>query len=85
MKKGYCEICNTQEILNKHHIQSSSKNGTNHPSNITYICANCHGKVHFGEIIIEGVFMTTLGRKLIWRLPTQETITGYAPEVFTFK
>lgn len=71
-----CQCCEEPNILIEHHI-----NGRNIPDfdkfwNLCYICANCHNKVHFGLILIEGWFMTTNGLQLIWRHVQDKPITG---------
>lgn len=64
-----CEICGESDssILEIHHIISRSRGGSNHPSNLCYICCNCHCKVHNGDIILEGRYNSTSGNILIWR------------------
>ena len=34
--------------------------------NLAVVCANCHRRIHAGEIIIEGVYMTSGGMQLFW-------------------
>ena len=61
-----CEICKQNyPYLQKHHIISKSKGGTNHRLNICEICPNCHSKVHRGDIILEGKISSTAGYILI--------------------
>ena len=63
-----CEICGEQDrsTLDRHHIiPRTDPMCTNWPDNLALICSNCHRRVHAGEIIIEGVFMTSLGLRLI--------------------
>jgi len=70
-----CEICSTQmKILDKHHIISKSKGGTNDKYNICRLCPNCHRKVHSEEIIIEGKFMTSMGLKVIYHEKNKDSI-----------
>jgi len=72
-----CEICDKDVIvLEEHHIQSKSLNGSNLPYNIANICSGCHDKVHYGLIIIEGRFSSMKGNILIWRKFTEPNITG---------
>jgi predicted HNH restriction endonuclease len=61
----YCEICNKKTLLDKHHIKSRSKGGTDKDHNITYICSNCHKLVHYGLIIIEGRFDACSGNRVV--------------------
>jgi len=79
-----CEICKSRDYLETHHIQSLANNGTNKKSNKVKICANCHNKVHFGDIIIEGWFLSTAGQVLIWREKTSPQITNSKPHVYLF-
>ena len=63
-----CEICEkTTEFIKEHHIHSKSLGGSNDPGNIANICSECHDKVHYGLIIIEGRFGSMDGNVLIWR------------------
>ena len=64
--KAKCEICETQDFLQEHHIGGRKIPKANHRSNLVNICASCHVKVHMGDIIIEGWFMTSAGSKLYW-------------------
>jgi hypothetical protein len=82
-----CEICGEDiKFLDKHHIQSKSKGGTNKKENICFVCPLCHRKVHKGEIILEGKFMTTTGLKLIYHYKGEESITGLDkfPDVYIY-
>ncbi len=82
-----CEICKEDfSSLDKHHITSKSKEGTNKRYNICHICPNCHRKVHLGDIILEGRFKTTACKvnesELIWRYKNEESITGIEAKVY---
>ena len=68
-KTGFCEICScdVSEIMHKHHIvPRTDPRSTNLASNLAYICPSCHAHVHRGNVIIEGVFQTSIGPKLFW-------------------
>ena len=82
-----CEICSESNIiLDKHHIISRSKGGSNEPSNIAHLCPNCHRRCHMGMIILEGRFLTTNGYQLIYHWENeQDLIERDNPEVYTFK
>lgn len=82
-----CEICeNRNELLCvKHHITSRSKGGSNKPSNIAYLCNNCHMDVHYGIYIIEGRFNSTEGNIVVFRKWFEPPIiTEVEPEVWLF-
>ena len=71
---GFCEICKEyNDLLDKHHIMSRRYGGTNKKC---YICQNCHRKVHIGQIVIEGRFMTTNGNVIIFRNASEPSITN---------
>lgn len=44
-----CCNCGSTEHLIYHHIIPWEVGGNNIPSNIAVVCAECHGKVHFGD------------------------------------
>lgn len=77
-----CEICHEYHHLDKHHIQSRVYGGSNKKNNIATICPNCHRKVHLGEIILEGKFLTTNGYMLFYHLKDEPSITNHEPKVF---
>ena len=80
--KGTCEICKEVNYLEKHHIQSKCFEGSDNNFNICYICSNCHEKVHRGDIIIEGKFLTLKGYKVIYRNYNELAITDRISKVF---
>jgi uncharacterized protein YlaI len=84
--KTKCEICKKEHsIIVRHHIQSRSKNGSDHPSNIAHLCPNCHADVHNGIIVIEGRFNSTDGNILVFRKWNEKTIiTENVPEVWLY-
>jgi hypothetical protein len=84
MKKYNCDICTVYTFCDKHHIISKSKGGSNKIYNQTIICPNCHRKVHLGEIIIEGKFLTTSGFKLLWHYEDEENISERKQAVHIF-
>lgn len=71
-----CEICGDKTFLEVHHIRGRNIPNHNHPSNLSDICSNCHTKVHHGIIVIEGRFLTTKGKVLIWHDYKDESLTG---------
>jgi len=72
-----CQICNKEtDFIKEHHIHSKSLGGKDSPYNIASICSDCHDKVHYGLIIIEGKFGSVNGNILIWRKFIDESITG---------
>ena len=71
-----CQICNTKEILVEHHIRGRNIPNFNSNSNLAYVCPNCHQKIHYGIIVLEGYFMTTSGVELFWHYYKDESFTG---------
>jgi endogenous inhibitor of DNA gyrase (YacG/DUF329 family) len=72
-----CPTCNAEVKLCRHHINGREVPRAEEEWNIAWICPTCHDKVHDGEILIEGWFMTTDGgRELIWRKNGDKPITG---------
>ena len=83
-----CDICHKIIPLDRHHIQSTCYGGPNIEWNKCRICPNCHRKVHYGIIIIEGWFATTSkrGKSLIYRKKDEESITGFPdPKVWIYE
>ena len=82
-----CEICKNDKVpLEKHHIQSKKYNGSNNLWNIAFICPLCHSDCHKGQYIIEGKFMSSKSKVLIWRKSGEESITGLPdPQVVIVK
>jgi hypothetical protein len=70
-----CEICKEVNILVEHHIRGRKIDKPNHPSNLSYVCSNCHAKIHHGIIIVENRLLTTNGYVLIWHSKDEESIT----------
>jgi len=74
---GLCDICGEAHFLETHHINGRNIEKANDDFNLTSICANCHLSLHLGEIIINGWYMTTSGKILIWKTKdSKENITG---------
>jgi uncharacterized protein YlaI len=61
-----CAICNITTKLVEHHIKGREIPNCNHPSNLVWICPNCHDKIHSNDIKIDGWYFTTDGMKLVW-------------------
>jgi hypothetical protein len=61
-----CELCRRKEVLEEHHINGRAIPDADKEYNKTYICSNCHTKVHMNKITINGWVMTTSGRELDW-------------------
>lgn len=71
-----CPICLLTTKLCRHHINGRDIPRAEDSSNIAWVCPNCHDAIHEGDVIIEGWFMTTDGRELIWRRREDDAITG---------
>lgn len=72
-----CETCGKEkEFIKEHHIQSKSLGGSDDSYNKAFICSDCHDRVHYGLIIIEGRFGSTKGNILIWRKFTEPSVTN---------
>jgi hypothetical protein len=87
MSKLVCEICEerTEILLINHHIQSRSKGGIDHPSNIACLCRSCHEHVHHGLIIIEGRFNSNVGNIVVYHKWNESyVIKEVTPEVWLY-
>jgi hypothetical protein len=47
-------------------IPKTDPESTELDSNLAVVCANCHRQIHALEIIIEGYFPTSGGKRLFW-------------------
>ena len=63
-----CDLCNRTCTLVRHHIEGREIYKAEADFNTVDICPVCHDEIHITppKIIIEGWFMTTNGRELIW-------------------
>lgn len=79
-----CEVCkNDFKSLDKHHIQSKSKGGSNKSWNIANLCPNCHRSVHLGDIVLEGKYNTTMGMVLFYHYKNDNfVVCEDQPEVY---
>jgi len=68
-KSSKCEICDYAEAaaLHVHHIiPRCDPRCTNKQDNLVTVCASCHQLIHKSQIICEGWYSTTAGRKFFW-------------------
>ena len=67
MMLNNCDICKLEfPLLDKHHIISISRGGSNDKYNITEVCPNCHREIHLGLIVIDKWYLSTNGYVLIY-------------------
>ena len=83
-KKGseLCEICKEPHYLQAHHIEGRKIKNADKPSNLIDICSNCHEKIHRGDIIIEGKFLTSNGLETFWHKKSEESFSGIKKETY---
>lgn len=62
--------------LIRHHINGRDVNRWDEDWNVAYVSPNTHQLIHEGKIIIEGWFVTTDGRQLIWHWKGEDNLTG---------
>lgn len=57
-QQGICgaKDCTHTHYLECHHIISRRLGGTNHPSNLVYLCPNCHASADKGQLIIKQTY-----------------------------
>lgn len=86
-----CEICGETNTatLHKHHIVERTDPNTSHDdANLAIICANCHNKVHDGQIKIIGVFPSTqlpYSRTLVYEEDGVSNLPGVVEPYYTPK
>lgn len=80
-----CPIRGHKCKLVKHHIHGRDIPDAEAAWNVCWISPEAHDRVHAGEIIIEGWFMTSEGRQLIWRYSYEEPklAAGARPPLYT--
>jgi uncharacterized protein YlaI len=71
-----CDICDKKRILEEHHIRGRKIPDHNHPSNLCYLCPNCHTDCHNDVLIIEDWVTTSSGKELMWHKQGDESFTG---------
>lgn len=49
-RRDRCELCGDTWELQVHHIKHRASGGHDEPRNLICLCAECHTKVHVGEI-----------------------------------
>lgn len=60
--KLVCFNCSWGEArCDLHHIVPQAKGGTDCPSNLTYLCPNCHRLAHTGKLKVFKSFLETVG------------------------
>lgn len=64
-KKHKCGYCGINTFCDVHHVIPRSKGGTNHKSNLIYLCPNCHRNIHAGELKLDRKVLTTEGYSLL--------------------
>ena len=79
-----CDLCSLQMPLQEHHIRGRKGKDPHRKDNLAYICANDHVRIHTGEYILEGWFMTSAGRELIWHKAGEASLTGMDAIVHTY-
>ena len=86
-----CEVCGekNKSTLHRHHIVEQTEAHTdNHDMNLAIVCANCHSKIHSGDLEIIGVFPGTrppTGRILIYKLNGICNVPGMEDAVAYYK
>lgn len=75
-----CPICKKKyDFFETHHIQSKCNGGGNEKFNLVKLCLNCHKRVHYGLIILEGWYRSTKGLMIVWHKFNEDSITGIEP------
>lgn len=82
-----CDICHCEELLETHHINGRNIENSEKDFNLINICANCHSKIHFNILQVEGWFMSSDGRILLWHIKYDSPITDResTPHIITTK
>lgn len=91
MVPSVCEICGdtNKAVLHKHHIvERTDPNTSNDDMNLAIICANCHNKVHDGQIRIVGIYPSTklpYARTLVYEIDGVSNVPGIQDPYYTPK
>ena len=75
LSRGKCVLCgeNNLSTLDIHRILEGANGGEYHYENTVCLCANCHRKVHAGEIKIIRKYKTLSWREYIEVIENGET------------
>jgi len=79
-----CPISDYVGPLVEHHINGREVRNAEGAWNKVWLSPNMHDLVHLGKIQIEGWFMTSSGRELLWHNSNDESITGTNSEPPTY-
>jgi Zn-finger protein len=52
-KPKKCAYCRKTDAMHLHHIRGFAKGGSDRKGNLVQLCANCHYKIHHGQITDE--------------------------------
>jgi len=65
--EGKCRICGESDyaVLDIHRLLTGSQGGRYTKYNSVSCCANCHRRVHDGQIILDRYFHSTGGKMLL--------------------
>lgn len=71
---GCCHFCkeSNYNLLHSHRIIEGKDGGKYHNFNMITVCANCHNRIHAGEIIIDRKYNSTKGPLLHYRIGDKE-------------
>lgn len=72
--EGECRFCgeNDYTVLDCHRIHEGADGGRYEDENVVVTCANCHRKIHDGQIVIDRYYSSTNGRVLHYWIGDQE-------------
>ncbi len=64
---GSCVICDNKDydVLNLHRIIPGADGGRYTAWNVITVCANCHNRIHAGQIVIDRKYPSTSGRPVL--------------------
>jgi len=74
---GECPVDKTYSgPLVRHHIRGRNVRDWNKGWNVVYVSPNTHALIHEGRITIDGWFLTSSGRELIWHYEKEQPVTA---------
>jgi hypothetical protein len=71
-----CAVCGRSRALVEHHIRGREGKDAGAAWNLAWVCPDCHDDIHRGDVLLEGWFGTSGGRRLHWHRRGDPDVAG---------